>query len=190
MTLKTTGFTMIEVVIAFALTAMMIVSVYAATNAATAVANRQKASAAEFNQTQRFLEVLQRDLRGWTMPQADAANAQNGSAKPEIDEQSLLKFSTTADPFAASVTDGSRQLQPRASGNLQYIIRPILNEFEILRVESSSEKQASTLSVLRQPQMPKIEFFDGKQWSPQWQKKDRPAAVRIQIQGLISCISL
>lgn len=62
---RNSGFTMIELVVATAIAALLVTGIYSATQSSTAAARRQMKFAREEAKTARAIEIMRRDLRGW-----------------------------------------------------------------------------------------------------------------------------
>jgi hypothetical protein len=173
---------MIEVVIAAALTALIVTAVYTATNAMTGVARRQTEIDKQATRLSRFLEILERDVRGWSAAQGLATPAPP-SAPDSPDVTMLLDISSTADGFAQGVKPAAAAAQESRAVHVQYVCRPCMDGFEVVRSESGGGGTAPLeLSLLGLKRAAQIEFYSGRAWSnnpPAGQA--RPAALRITL---------
>jgi type II secretory pathway pseudopilin PulG len=186
---RASGFTVIEIVIAIALSVSMIVSIYSATQAMSNTAIRQKELSAQDMRRERFVEILRHDLRGWAVQnQPSAATPTTPATSPGADsDQPLLKFNTTADALSGSM-QGAVSC-PRAIANLQYVLRKSPSGFELIRMESSPSGSSSELRLIQSAEAPKVEFYYGSKWSSQWTGKQRPPILRLTIAGRVQVIA-
>jgi hypothetical protein len=90
-----------------------------------------------------------------------------------------MAFITTADSLTGNVA-----LPALRVTEVQYVVRQVLQEYEINRTESVTGPQ-STLVLLRTTTEPRITFFDGKQWIAHWTTNERPMCVRIVVDDTI-----
>lgn len=187
---RPSGFTVIEMVIAIALAVSMIVSVYSATRAMSDTAQRQKDLSLQNLRRQRFADILRRDLRGWVVQAqsgAMTAPAPAGAQTQSDETQSLLQFNTTTDSLASAIQTGSSDAM-RGITNLQYALRKNGDNSEIVRIEVGGN--ACELALLQSTHALKIEFFDGTKWASQWSGKQRPALIRVTVEGRVNVIGL
>src|SRR5476649_2572617 len=138
LTRKRSGFTMIELVIAIAITAILAAGVYAATQSMTQVARRQAAACERQDRLDRFFEIVRRDIRGW-IPAPPSSKPQQLGQEPAFGELTLV-LTTTADSLGASA---NRAVE------VQYVVHKVLKHYEIERSETGGTSQASTLVLLR-----------------------------------------
>jgi prepilin-type N-terminal cleavage/methylation domain-containing protein len=179
------GFTLIEVLVAFALAVSMLVAVYATTQAAAKTAERQKAGSREDAQWLRFEQVVRRDLRG-SLATGDA-QAGGATASASDGEQAFLSFTTTADSALAG-EDGN--VTVRRAIQVRYVTRPGASGVDVVRVEDRPGLAALETPLLRVPAEPVIESFDGVRWSAGFRPSSRPAALRLTVGGRITCVRL
>jgi hypothetical protein len=171
---------MIEVIIAVALTALIVSAVYTATNAMTGVARRQTETGKQTARLGRFLEIFKRDVRGWNIPQGLASSAQPAPDSPDV--TTLLDISSTADGFAQAVKQTAAAQETRAV-HVRYVCRPSLDGFEVLRSEDGGGSPFD-LSLLNLKRPAQIEFYSGNVWSGKPPASQaRPAALRITLDG-------
>lgn len=175
---RANGFTLIEVVIAIAITTLLVAAVYAATQSMTGLAQRQKAAAAEDSRREAFQRILRRDLRGWLAPKTQSSAAAGN--QPSAGGQALLRFSTSADGLSSGVVDGALAQQSRAVANVEYAMQSGPFGFDVIRSESNSAGNPPlVLALMRFAVSPRIEYFDGAKWNSQWNSPERPKAIRI-----------
>ncbi len=97
------GFTMLEVVIAIALTAMIVLAVTAVTRASAQTAQRVKTATADEPRLAVAIEIIRRDLAGWYEPPRTAQQPNTALLSPAPGEI-LLSFETFADGLASSTS--------------------------------------------------------------------------------------
>jgi Tfp pilus assembly protein PilE len=181
------AFTLVEVVVAFALSAALVVAVYSATQAITTSATRQKAAATEVARWRRFEEILRRDVRGWiavrssTTPPANPGTNAKQSEKPgDSAHVELLNFTTSADSLSAE-PEAARAIV------LRYILQGTEGDFALIRIESQPAQSTDSEStpvqtiICRCSRKPKVEFFDGTRWRDINPPKLRPTALKFTI---------
>jgi prepilin-type N-terminal cleavage/methylation domain-containing protein len=157
---RSTGFTLIEMIVATAIGVMLVSGVYSATQSMTRAARTQAEVAKRDAPLRRAEEIIRNDLRGWI-----ENGVTNTGATGE--ETALLSFSTTTDALLPE--NGSAA---RSSVNVRYVVRPVLGEFELLRVDGSV-----ALPLMRTKIRPTVEFYDSEIWAKVWTRKDRPFGI-------------
>lgn len=172
------GFTLIELILAVAITVVLATCVYSATQAMSGTARRQGEISAKQTRRDRFEEIIRRDLRGW-LPLRSSTGSTNPDAKaaPTSNEnQTLLKFMTTADGLTNIQT--SALPAPQRATSIEYVLRKLDNAFEVDRIEECTSRPAITIVLYQGSDEAKVEAFDGTKWLPKWSRNDRPSAVR------------
>ena len=172
------GFTLIELILAVAITVLLATCVYSATQAMSGTARRQGAISSKQTRRDRFEEIIRRDLRGW-LPLKSSSGSATASTQPAPapdDKQSLLKFVSTADALSSFQTAAFPT--PQRATNIEYLLRKTDNTFEIDRIEVTRLKPAVQMVLYQSAEEPKVESFDGTKWLSQWTRNDRPAAIR------------
>jgi prepilin-type N-terminal cleavage/methylation domain-containing protein len=169
--MKRRGFTMIEVVVAVAIAAVLVIAIQMAVSSMTHTANVQKDAALRANQRQRFIEILRRDLRGWVEKSKDALPANPSSA----DNNVLFAFTTTSDPLIA----GADATGIQRTTDVEYLTEKGAFGIELLRKESHLQGTTAVLPMLRISEAVTLEYYDGQKWTSQWQRKERPVLVRL-----------
>src|SRR5262249_45702301 len=102
--------------------------------------------------------------------------AQSQTAKPDALKEQKIAFKTTADSLVSEAGNATEAI-PRTA-EVKYEIHRSLDGFEIDRVEFGA-----ALPVLHTQAEPKLEFFNGKKWLPEWTAPNsRPVAIRINIE--------
>jgi prepilin-type N-terminal cleavage/methylation domain-containing protein len=157
------GFTLIEMIVAMAIGVMLVTGVYAATQSMTRAARTQADAAKTGAPLRRAEEIVRNDLRGWIENTPTNTGAMG-------DETVLLSFTTASDSLVMASLPGAR-----SSISVRYLVRRVLGQFELIRIEGSS-----LLPLLRTNVTPKIAYYDGAEWSRAWSKKERPAAIRLE----------
>jgi prepilin-type N-terminal cleavage/methylation domain-containing protein len=174
------GFTMIEVVVAIALSTAIVAAVYSVTVSSKASAERQAAARSEDIQKHRFAAVLRRDCRGWL------ARGSNGATfAPDTEDRVLLSFTTSADAIAPESDASGNTLLLRCIA-VRYFARRVSDGYAIVRSEAGAGS-AAEVSLLSVKAMPKVEFYDGRTWSEAPRDaKLRPAALRIVVDDSVT----
>ena len=186
------GFTLIELILAVAITVLLVACVYSATQAMSNTARRQIELGAKQTRRDRFEEIVRRDLRGWMQPKPTDANATPATPAPPTptqptapasaptpDNPILLQFFTTADALTSALPSASASAPISRSTSMQYVVHKSSDGFEIARIElTSTNLAASEIVLYRSVDEPKVEVFDGKAWFTEWKRSDRPKAVR------------
>ena len=185
---RASGFTMIEVIVAVALASLIVGSVYTATVSMTGTARRQREAAREGARWERFVEILQRDLRGWN-------GANEAMREPEMPplgpgERVLLSLATTTDGLRGEVADGAMSVQPRSLAQVRYVLRSSAAGFEVVRQECRFGSPCLAFVVLGIRQEPKIEFLRGGRWTERQPEKERPETVRVTVGPNSQCVGL
>ena len=171
------AFTMIEMVIAIAISTVMISAVYAATRSMSEAARRQQDIEHEAVKWNRFLEIFRRDLRGWLTKKTIQANP---PANAPTGDQLLLDFDSSTDSYGGEIQQGQAATQNRST-KLLYFARRHLGEFQLVRVEDQGPGISSLELVLYNSKTALVvEFYDGVAWTKQWMNKDRPMSVRLK----------
>jgi len=163
------GFTMIEIIIAMAVAVILLVSIHSTVQAMSHTAKRIQETHAEQARLQRFLEILRRDLKGWYEKAEGASPNANASVE---DVTPFLRFNTTTDGLEPS----SNASQMRAS-EIQYILRRIGSDTEVIRRETSSNAGMEVV-VWKTRENITVEFERNKTWVAEWGSKERPACMR------------
>jgi len=130
------GFTLVEVMVAVAISALLILGVAAATQATVKTAERQKSDAREGEQRARAIELLRQDWRGRTKIGKPAMTPPAGSR--------VLILTTTSDAVSST---------SRAIRRVTYTV----SENGLSRSEGSAES-------LLLPGPVGMEFWDGAAW--------------------------
>ncbi len=171
------GFTLIEMILAVAITVLLATCVYSATQAMSGTARRQGDITSKQTRRDRFEEIIRHDLRGWLpLKSTSGSTASTQPALASDDKQSLLKFVSTADALSNFQTAAFPT--PRRATNIEYLLRKMDHTFEIDRIEATPLNPAVQMVLYQSTDEPKVEAFDGTKWLPQWTRNDRPAAVR------------
>ncbi len=168
------GFTLIELVLAIAITALLGTCVYSVTQSMSATARRQQEAAGKQARRDRFEELLRRDLRGW-LPSKSAPQAQKQAESP--DNLTSFQFNTSADSLSGTLSPA--QMPIMRSSNVQYVVRKAAEKFEIARVETSNGTAQSNIVLYQSDAEIVIDFFDGGKWLAHWTGNDRPKAARV-----------
>lgn len=183
------AFTLVEVVVAFALAAVLVVAVYSATQAMTSSAVRQNTSAKADARWRRFEEILRRDARGWialrpvTVQQSiPGAPAKAPGLSGDSADLELLNFTTSAGSL-------STEAEPARAVGLRYMLHGSAGDFALLRVESkpAQRMESGPLSAVAPLLLrhcagrPKIEFFDGIRWRDTAPANQRPVALKLVV---------
>lgn len=179
------AFTLIEVIIAIALSTAMVVAVYSATRSMTGVARRQQESARKERRLARALDILRRDLRGW-LP--SGTKDLPTPKEPLGQDEPALHFRTTANGMGIQTADSS------ASGSATALIRYAQGKdskgFVLLRTESASNAPVFTVDLFRSAEPILLEFFDGTDWKNEWRSAERPSGVRVTVGGAVHYVRL
>ncbi|GMV83851.1 MAG: hypothetical protein AMXMBFR7_50350 [Planctomycetota bacterium] len=171
------GFTLVEVVIAIALTAMIVLAVTAVTRASAQTAQRVKTATADESKLAVALNLIRRDLAGWYEPPRSAQRANPAPHDPAAGEV-LLSFETLADSLAPS--QGAQATPKRTSLRVEYLLCPRGDAYDLVRRErSSSGTMDLTLVTSNEPI--KLEIHDGTAWQAKWAPGVRPKAVRLTL---------
>jgi len=164
------GFTMIEVVLAIAIGAALAVAVYSCTISSAAAARQQSARAKQDSDLQSLQRVLNDDLLGW-MKSAPPIRTNVLPSPSEV----LVSFTTTSDPIGGGLNYGVQRVC-----QVTYLSRAVLDRHELVRMETTGKDTQEI--VLRASRVPlRMQFFDGKRWTQQWERAERPAAVRLRL---------
>jgi prepilin-type N-terminal cleavage/methylation domain-containing protein len=167
------GFTVIELVLAIAITAILATCVYSATQSMSATARRQKDVSSQQSRRDRFEEIVRRDLRGW-LP---SKSAQSTKPTESSDVLSSLQFNTSADSLSGTISASPTPML--RSTAVQYIVHKVGDSYEFERLEMASGNAQFKVVLFRSTAEMVIEFFDGSKWLPGWTGNDRPKAIRI-----------
>ncbi len=173
------GFTLIELILAVAITVLLATCVYSATQAMSGTARRQAALTSKQTRRDRFEEIIRRDLRGW-LPSKSSAGASGATNTQPVSasagKQSILKFVTTADGLSSFQTAAFPT--PKRATTIEYVLREMDSIFEIDRIDVTPPMPTVQMVLYRSVEEPKVESFDGTKWLPQWTRNDRPSAIR------------
>ncbi len=131
------GFTLVEVMVALAVSALLVTGVWAATNAAVQAADRRKTGAREEERMSRTLELLRDDWRGRTRLMKPEPPAPAGTT--------MLLLSTTSDSISP------------AGGRSSKEIRYVASEKGLLRQEGGTQ-------ILLVERPARLEVWDGATW--------------------------
>jgi prepilin-type N-terminal cleavage/methylation domain-containing protein len=186
--LSQNGFTLIEVVIAIAITAFIVLAVFAVTNSMTTVAKRQQEESLKTNHLSRFLEIFKQDVQGWSLT-SSTVNSINPTPPTDTNSNTtvLLDISTTADGLSPILKDSTFT----RSAKIQYVCRNYLRGYELVRTEISGLGSLLELSLLKLTQPALIEFFDGTKWSKDPpQNHLRPKLLRLTVDDATFSIRL
>lgn len=170
------AFTLIEVIIAIALSTAMVVAVYSATRSMTGVAKRQQEAARTGNRLARTLDILHRDLRGWLPAGAKDLSTPKG---PQGQDDPALLFRTTANGLGIQ-TEGNAEAGS-ATAVIRYTNAKDSKGFVFLRTESSGKAHAFTVDLFRSNEPILVEFFDGSDWKKEWRSPERPLGLRVTV---------
>ena len=88
-----------------------------------------------------------------------------------------MKFTTSSDSIGTSI----QSAEPSRTTTVQYSLQQSGDGFEVVRTEAGSLLSGINLALLKTSQQPKIEFFNGTTWTPQWTDAGRPTLVRLSI---------
>ena len=130
------GFTLVEVMVAVAVSAMLILGVSVATQATVKTADRQKSEAREGEQRARAIELLRQDWRGRT-------KIVKPSISPPVGTRVLI-LTTTSDAVASTARAGR-------------LVAYTASEKGLYRSEGGTETLLQAGSVI-------LEFWDGVAW--------------------------
>ena len=184
---RSPGFTMIEVILAFAIAAMLVTMVSVTVTALQASARRQKRAAGIEARSFRFEEILRRDLRGWIVVEGEHGAAPQPTAGGD---EVLLAFRTTADALSDSA-DGQQKFQAARSTQVLYRLRRLGAGFQITREEQAPQGSVTELPLLGVAQPPKVELLrDGAWGSAEPQDPKRPEAARISLATRVILVRL
>ncbi len=161
------GFTLIEMIVATTIGVLLVTGVYSATQSMTRAARTQSEAAKKGAPLRRAEEIIRHDLHGWMGNAPLNAGIQG-------EETALLSFTTTSDSI---ITENAANGGARSSAAVRYIVRPVLGQFELIRVEGPV-----LLPLLRTNNPPEVEFYDGREWTKLWSRRERPAGIRIVLE--------
>ena len=184
------GFTIIELILAVAITALLAACVFSATQSMTGTARRQTELGKKQTRRDRFEEIVRRDMRGWLSSNAISGTPPKATRKPTDlqEKQVLIHFITTADSLT-SIQGIDYSSLPRST-DVQYVMRKVDETFEIDRIESFAGKPSGEVSLYRGQNEPKLEVFDGSTWLTEWTRGERPAAVKLSLDTGVILVKL
>ena len=167
------GFTMLEVVIAIAITSIIVIAIASTTQAITFAANRQSKTSATVKRWDKIHEVLHADLKGW-LPVKVSADALS-------DDVVLCSFASTADyhginPSQIIVTAG-------ATIRIQYVQRQTSDGLTLFRLTKLDDDNLIELPLGKARSPIEIQFYDGVNWSEKQPSGERPACVLLKMDG-------
>ncbi|MCZ7646122.1 MAG: prepilin-type N-terminal cleavage/methylation domain-containing protein [Planctomycetota bacterium] len=172
------GFTLIEVILAIALSVLIVFAVARVTQSSLSTARTVKQASATDMRVATALNILKRDLQGWYQPQANPPDpASRPSAWPESGEL-LLSFATLADSLAVDSGRESTSSVTRSIARVSYLVQPRGSGFDLVRREDASP---GDITLLTAPHKPTLEFYDGKNWVERWQRPNKPRALRLHL---------
>lgn len=172
------GFTMIELIIAIAITALMVVAIFSVTHSTSSLARRQKATAREQARHAAFIEIIRRDLRGWV----SRKQSQSRPTRPHpLVGRLLVRFDTTTDGLAGEIAQAKQPVQSRAVSSLRYVLRRGPQGNVLSRIEDQMGSGVIETDLLRTESAIQLRFFNGHRWVNQWRSKEAPEAVRLRI---------
>jgi prepilin-type N-terminal cleavage/methylation domain-containing protein len=172
------GFTLIEMVIAIALSAMMITIISSVTRSGAEAARKQQLTSNSRARRSAIEQLMRNDLSGWLVsPSASVALSQSTE-----NELSRVSFMTSNDAIGSS-ENVTRHVY------VSYVVRSSLGQYELDRIEKG-RGNSNTLSLLTSTQLISLELFDGTKWMTKWLRSDRPDALRITVDGITWTIRL
>jgi type II secretion system protein J len=172
------GFTVIELILAIAITAILGTCVYTVTQSMTATARRQKESSSQDLRRDRCEEIVRRDVRGW-IPTKRGAAARPSKPASTADILSSVEFDTSADSLMGTLSPSS--ITSSRSTHVQYEVRKVADGYELHRTESADPETQTSLLLYRSSSEIRIEFFDGSKWVSAFTANERPNAVRFTL---------
>ncbi|MCZ7647469.1 MAG: prepilin-type N-terminal cleavage/methylation domain-containing protein [Planctomycetota bacterium] len=173
------GFTLIEVILAIALSVLIVFAVAKVTQSSLSTARTVKQASATDMRVATALNILKRDLQGWYQPKAAPSDpASRPPAWPESGEL-LLSFATLADSLAVDSGRESTSSVTRSIARVSYLVQPRGSGFDLVRREDASP---DGITLLTAPGKPVLEFHDGTKWVKRWPRPDRPVALRLRLE--------
>jgi type II secretory pathway component PulJ len=172
---RSSGFTLIEVVIAMAIGILIVVAVIGTVQSLSRAAKRMEESGAIDEEWLRFAQIFRRDVRGWVQGEerrAESRPADTNTTRP------FFVCQTTADALAGGAEAGNRS--PARMASVRYAVKRTGEEFVIVRQEEGGEG-IFEVPVLHAQAEPKVEFFDGQRWNAGHQGQRLPVAVKFTV---------
>lgn len=178
------GFTLIEMVLALAIAAMLVAAVWTTTQSMAAVAARQHEAGTAEARLERFLSILRRDMQSRVV-------SSNAAEKQDVKgaDTDLLAFDTLADSLAGygAGKDGPSKL--RRASSVKYTVHTGPGYYEIERVETGRGTSESRFALLRTNELPSIEFLEHGRWTGKPSAPMDTAAVRLRLNGQLICVA-
>ncbi|WP_444996880.1 type II secretion system minor pseudopilin GspJ [Aliikangiella sp. IMCC44359] len=167
---KQKGFTLIEIMVAMAILALVGVGALSLLNTATTKTNAMKVSGDRLNNVMRAFLFISNDMQQLTLRQV---RDEYGDKIPSM--KSDLQAST---PYIRLTRLGRRNpaLLPRS--NLEHLIYTVedkvLNRTSYAYTDGMAENQGVKRPILEDVEDMKISFYDGEQWYDYWPLSDDP----------------
>ena len=185
------GFTVLELIVALAIAIVLIAAVSSVTRALTDTARRQRELSATVLRREKCAELLRRDLRGWMVRDSVVVPAGSLNSVPSHkpgEDPPVLQFDTLADGLSGGFsTNGNVS---RAVPNVRYFIRKNANGYDFVRIESGTDNQSLELLMFQSTEVPRVEFYVGKEWVKTWDFSKRPTGVRVTLGAMVFAVYL
>ena len=187
------GFTVLELVVAIAITVVLIAAVSSVTRALTDTARRQRELSATVLRREKCAELLRRDLRGWMEKDSVSVGGPVGSlnsapSRKPGEDPPVLQFDTLADGLSVSFANSGNGA--RAVSNVQYFIRKSATGYDFVRAETGTDGQTFELLIFQSTEAPRVEFYAGKEWVEIWDFSKRPTGVRVTLGAMVFAVYL
>lgn len=201
---RRSGFTLLEIILASAIMAVIALSVFTALRLAYQARDRALSAVGPSRAAEIALDMIRRDLENALPPKGVLSREFLGDEGPEVPGTSAIRFyavganpdlsQNTAPRYGASMTGISQQNPTGSSGSIEridLIVRniggePVLVRSVLRNLLSSTEPPTEDEVLCRGVTGFRVRYFDGYQWSETWDSTQYenvlPIAVEVSLE--------